>query len=469
MLIKKLNELFKDTNIQMISLVFIVPILFILLGEYATDHNAAFYKVTPHPYLVACIILSAYLGLQFSLILAPILSLQYLILLHYQTDYQAVETIITIEYLSLPLSFIILSAIVGEFKTRSVNKIILLKKDNQDKEELTESLIDKVNLITKESYEIKKQLVNKLDTTASIFTQVKGLNVINKDELFNNFLDIIHNQLSIQCASIYLINAKQDSLHLYKSRLDNSISNIPETYDIQLDIEDEVICKALEIKSLTSMKDVYNDKTLLNNTNAILACPILYNEKLYGLVIIYKMPFLQYTSRNFKIFDLYTQWLANSLSYALEFETMTRNSIFNQSLNIYTYKYIIDRIREEIEVSKRYNTLFTVVSYRIMNTNIRSDSHMAMLRKILASILNQITRKMDYIAEGETSNLFYSLVNMPKISELDDFLKRIKLSIDEVNNNQENNKKLDIEISFMSYSNQNNFDEIKGQMEVYNA
>lgn len=469
MLIEKFKNLKKDIDLQIILFAFMIPLLFLLIGKYSTETNSAFYGISPHPYLVISIILSAYYGLKFALILSPILSIQYLILLHYQTDYQAVETIITVKYLSLPLAIIILSALVGEFKTRSLDRVNLLKADNKDKEELTVNLIDKINLATKESYEIKKQLVNKLDTTTSIFSKVKGLNALNKDKLFDNFMEIINEQLSIKSSAIYLLNIKKDTLNLYKSSLDQKTSDIPASLDIINGIEDKIIKKAIESKSLVSIKDIYNDKELLKDFNSVLACPIQMKDTFYGIIIIYKMPFLQYSPSNFKLLELYCDWLANSLSHALEFETMTRNSIFNPTLNIYTNRYFLDRIKEELALAKRYKTQFAIISYRIINTNMTTDTHLARIRKLFTSILNHNTRKMDYIAEGETPDIFYSLINMTEKSQYKELLKRIIKSVNEINDDNTKDEILEIEISYVLYNNQNDFAELKKHMELYNA
>lgn len=467
---KAFKEYLLDNNMQMIFLLFFIPLLLIFLGMELTQGNTAFYNLSPHPYLVISILFSAYYGLQFSLLFAPILAIQYLILLHLQTDYQAVETIITIKYLSLPLSIVILSALVGEFKTRSKVRILQLAQDNQQKEELTSNLIDQINLVNKESFEIKKQLVNKLDTTASIFSAVKNLNTLNKDDLFENYLEVIADQLKVQSSAIYLTNNTKTHLYLYKTNFDDLIVDIPTIIDFDNPPHDALIVHSLETQKQSTLDNIYSDKELLGDFKAAIVTPLKLNEDLYGLIIVYKIPFLQYTPRNFKILSLYTEWLSTSLTHALEFETITKDSILNQTLNIYTHHYLIDRIQEEIALSERYNFNFTLISLRIKNSNLFSEVQLAKIRKLLASILTNNTRKIDCVAEGENKDNFYILLNRPEKEDIGQFLQRFFKQISTFYKDESSTKSyFQVEMAYAQHTNEKDMQEIINKMEVYRA
>lgn len=459
----------KDSDLQMIAAAFCIPLTLFLIGKFVPENNAAFYNISPHPYLFISIILSAYYGLQFSLFLAPVLSIQYLVLLHFQTDYQAIETIITIEFLSLPLSIIILSALVGEFKTRSKQKILHLREDNDEKENLTNNLINQINLISKESFEIKKQLVNKLDTTASIFSSVKKLNSLNKEDLIEDYLDILNDQLSVNFAAVYTLNSMKNGLELFKVSEYDDVIDIPTIIDLESHIDDIIVKNTVNTNKTTTLENVHSDKELLKDFHAVLATPIILDDDVYGYVIVYKIPFLQYTPRNFKIFELYTDWLANSLIHSLEFETMTRNSIFNQSLNIYTYKYLLDRIKEEIASCQRYNVSFALISFKIKKSNILNESQLQRIRKILSTILINNTRKVDCVSEGNIKDTFYTLVNMPDEKDVSDLVKRVHNNINEIKQENVLEDFLNLEISLVKYNNELNFEELVRNMDIMNA
>lgn len=139
---------------------------------------------------------------------------------------------------------------------------------------------------------------------------------------------------------------------------------------------------------------------------------------------------------------------------------MTRNSIFNQSLNIYTYKYLVDRIKEEIAVGQRYNVSFNLIAFRIKNSNILNDSQLLRVRKILSTILINNTRKVDCVSETNVKDTFYTLVNMPEEKDITDLISRFNKSINEIKEDNVLEKFLNIEVSSVKYTNEKSLDDL---------
>jgi hypothetical protein len=390
----------------------------------------ALYGMTPHPYLIIIVILSAYYGLQFSLGLTALMSGQYMLLLHLQTDYQEVETLITMHYLTFPISLFVIGTIIGEIRTRSQNTISSLNTTLTDKDSINTKLVNKINFLNQESSELKKQLVNKLDTTMSIFQMVQGLNTVDEDELYQNYMEILKNQTGIEAAAIYIMFDETS----YKCRYsieENELDKFPE-YQQKGSITDPLLSKCLQTKKIQTVRDITDEKRLLKDVNSVICSPIILDSKLIGYVNITKLPFLQYTPNTFKLISLYTDWLTQSLQHARSFKQLSAHSIVNHNLNTYTLRYFQERAKEEFDQAKRYDLPMSVLKIRLRNVDILEDRKVHFLLKSLAMILNKLSRTTDCIAESDDPNALYVIVSYARRDQVMAFLKRVNEELTEI-------------------------------------
>jgi hypothetical protein len=450
-----------NTKTQKIITYIIVPLGLLLIGYTTETKNLALFNVSPHPYLFLSIILSAYYGLRFSLILAPVLATQYMILLHLQTDYEAIESIFTLEYLSLPLTMIILSSIIGEFKTRSNIKLTELTQENEESDLLSTNLINKVKFLNKESFELKKQLVNKLDTTTSIFNTVKKLNILDQEKLEENYKNILLKQAHAEEVIIYKYNFESKS---YSSD-DNGI-HLEFTENT---VSDKIINNAIKTKKIATVEDIYSEKLHIETSDSLVAVPLIIDDVIHSIVSITKMPFLKYTPNNFSLIDLYSDWYVESIVHSNNFNELSSNSIFNSNLNIYTYNFFIERSLEEIDSAKRNKSDFTIISLDLINASQLSPTKLKHYRKIISTVIHSNTRKMDCITEGETKNLFYILVSSTKEEIINKIISKISKDIIFFSKNKKTKELFDIKFSTVSYTNEEDTKELLGNLVSYNV
>ena len=389
---------------QQLHVFLLLPPFLILLAKLMTPDNMAWFNISPHPYLFIAITLSAYYGLQFALFFSFTVSIQYMSLLHLQTDYQEIETLITLEYLSLPLTMIILSSLVGEFRTRSQNRLSQLESKDNENNKVTNSMLNKINMLNKESFELKKQLITKLDTASSIFNMVSKLNTVDINDIINAYTQILRSSLHVEGAIIYKLDPVRKAF-ISVATIDDETTNgkIP---DIQLDkIKDPVIDEAYQSKKLITIDHIYNEKELLSDNQTIMATPILILDEVFGLVRITQMPFLQYTPENFKLVDLFTKWMSQNLTHALEYQNVTKQSIMNTNLNIFTHNYYAQRLQEEYEQAVRFKNHFTLIRCNLKNIP-TNDIKLSHIRKVISQIIRKFSRVMDCVCEGDSNSSF---------------------------------------------------------------
>lgn len=384
---------------------FLIAILVLVASGFIfSSENIAFYKVAPHPYIVASIVLSSLYGFLFAFNFSVTLSLVYLSLLHFQTDYKSVDTILNLDYLTLPILMILISVVLGELKTRSILHIRSVEKDLNESGTSNDVLLKKVKDLSASNYDLKKKLLNKLDTFKSVLSLTRGFQSLKYPELIDFYFDTTQSEVNARSAGFYHLN--EDGISLSLIRFSGS-RQLPEK--ISLDrLDDDLIQLSLDSRGTVSIRDLYrsNDSTLAREGQSLLCSPTYLNDELFGIMVIYDLPFLDYVPSNFALLEILTHWFERSIAYAYKFSLLTTNSIFNNQLEVYTYQYFREKVIEDFEAAKRYKIESFILTVTIDSAVQQSDAN----RKLVAQVLKTNTRKTDIITEGLNENTFCLLV-----------------------------------------------------------
>lgn len=372
-------------------------------GFIFSPENIAFFKVSPHPYIVASIVLSSFYGFSFAINFSIVSSAIYLLLVHYQVDYQRIDSVFTLDYLSLPILMVLISVVLGELKTRSILYIRSIEKELDESNTSSEVLLQKVKALSADNYDLKKKLLNKLDTFKSVMSLTRGFQSLKSHELIDFYFESVQNEVNARVAGFYLLSADTNSFSLVKS-----IGNrqLRKSFSAESP-EDELIKLCLDTCGTVSIRDLYQSTDYIpaDKDQSLLCSPVYLNEELYGVIVIYDLPFLDYVPSNFALLEILTQWLERSLAYAHKFSLLTTNSIFNNQLEVYTYQYFKEKLIEDYEAAKRYK-----IEHYLLTVVIESEDLSDIVRKFVAQVLKTNTRKTDVVTEGIDSSSFCVLV-----------------------------------------------------------
>lgn len=373
-------------------------------GFIFSPQNIAFFKVTPHPYIVASIVLSSFYGFSFAINFSVVAIAVYMGLIHFQTDFQNVDTIFSLDYLTLPILMILISVILGELKTRSVLYIRTTEGELRESSKSSDVLLKKVKDLSADNYDLKKKLLNKLDTFKSVMSLTRGFQSLKSHELIDFYFDSVQNEVNARIAGFYQIDDIGDSLKLVKS---NGSRKLRDTILVESP-GDELIQLSFDTRGTVSIRDLYQSTNYIprDKEQSLLCSPIYLNEDLYGIMVIYDVPFLDYVPSNFALLEILTQWFERSIAYAHKFSLLTTNSIFNNQLEVYTYQYFKEKIIEDYEAAKRYKIEHFLLTIEINNALDKNDT----IRKFVAQVLKANTRKTDVVTEGADDKAFCLLV-----------------------------------------------------------
>lgn len=376
-------------------------VILVVVDVYAIPESFAFMDLNPNPYLVLSVVLAAFYGLRVALVSSLAASVVYLFSVHLNLNYQVVETLFDFEYLSIPILLTVISVIIGELKQRSLNHIQNLEVALDDQKKIQQHLSGKESTQEKEIAELKKRLVSKLDTARSFYDVATSFQSIEEDTLLENFQKALVRLFKTKEVSVYRVLEEKSTLQLWHG-----------SEELAFEGMDALTKESLRTKKQTSLQDVYSLKMYTHGKNeTLLAIPIMVNGRIEFLARISGISFLDYIPSNFKISELYTEWLGSSLVYGRNYLNSMKSNVWNDQLQVYQHRYFEERISEEFNRSKAYMLPLTLIKFTIDSLDGLPGSRVHAIKKILSGLLSHSIRKLDYITEGKGDNEF--LVVLP--------------------------------------------------------
>ncbi len=400
------------------SLIILVSIDFFLVKE-----SFAYLPYNPNPYLILSVLISAVYGLRVSIVASGSCSLVYLLTLHFNLNYEEVETLFDFQYLSTPLVLSMTSLVLGELRQHSTNKLKLLDLDVLDTAKIQEHLKAKDIVQVKEINELKKRLVSRLETVRSFHDIATSFQSVDESILLQNFIDAISKLFKTNSIQVYIVKELEQSVYQWQGVLNIQFKNL-----------DSLSQEALRLKKQSTLEDVYS----LNNFNqsqdfSLMAIPLILEGKIEFLVQIKNIPFLDYIPSNFKISDLYTKWVSSSLVYARNYQNSMKNNIWNDQLQVYQHNYFRDRINEEFNRSKAYMLPLSLLKVKVDTFDGISVSKSMTIRKIICGLLVKSIRKLDYITEGKDQSEYFVVFPIFDAQSVQETWKKIETEFYKLN------------------------------------
>lgn len=373
-------------NLRSNTLSLLVCVLILIAVDvYLIPNDFAFMEIRPNPYLVLSIIFASLYGLSMSFIASLLTGGAYLVSVHMNLNYEEVESLIDMAYLSTPISILALSVILGELSDRRQRRIRSLQKELSDLGKMEELTRKKTSEQGKEITELRKRLVSRLDTTRSLFETARSFHSLEEEELLAN--------LKLALQKLYKTSAVE--------LIDVSETRIPELGSLSR--------KAIRLRQQVTLVDLLKEKDLAGSVS--LALPIILDEEVEYLVEVSEIPFLEYIPSNFRISEIYGQWIASSLGFGRRYRRSERQSIWNEELKVHRYHYFEERIGEEFSRSRTYMLPLSILRVKLTHDEGVPPSKFFVIQKLFTGVASRGIRKLDFISEGSSPGEF--LVVMP--------------------------------------------------------
>lgn len=421
----KVNKKILSDIVIYLSLVILMLVYAFVMDRY----NLALFGYEPHPLLLITVVLSAYRGLLFAILGSVASSIVYLSLLHLQVDYEKVETILSWSYFSLPSSILFLSIFVGMIRqtTHDRYKQMLKQREEEiDKVLKLEGIKKKIEI---ENRELKERLVTRQNSIENLYQVSSKMSEVDKDILVEGFLEVLEDYCHVKKSCIYSLSTSELlAFRGFEVLPPKSIKSGWEN-GIQL---------YRKSKNPISIMDLENNKLSTGDIDS----PLLYqgledkDGNLWGILLIFDIPFLKYIPSTFKMINVYSRWVSQSFIRISNINKLEDSLLVDTELNIFKRQYYLDRLEEEIEQAKAQNLDFSILKLYFSNWSSLSPGKQKIAYKLLIENSRLFTKKMDIISKGEKAGEVEIIVIGQKkraielIKKINDELKKYNIDRD---------------------------------------
>lgn len=369
--------------VEIIIINFIVYYIFVHILSVKEE----FLSLNLHPLILVVLIISLRYGMVYGIITATFSSLIYLYV-YYLLGRDLYILFVDFMYYKFLLMFYLTAIIIGKFKDKYRNEKIKLNNRIVELEQYYKKVKEENKNYEMMHKELKHQVIGAEHSLLSLYDIAKSLQTLDPEDVFTKVIGVYTKFINAEEISIYT-REKNDLLRL-KIRYGN-IENDKSSIDINDVYDYRPVIK--EKRAVKRTKNSHNDFS-------IFTAPVLDEKgEVIAVISIDSIAFERVTDYNFTLFKVITDWVNQSLNYAIEYAKNSEDSKYQRS-NIVSYKKFtsLDSIHKE-----RYSSFkleYCKLSYRLSG----EDSEQ------LKEMVSKKIRRVDYVSyDREKDKLFVLL------------------------------------------------------------
>lgn len=252
-----------------------------------------------------------------------------------------------------------------ELRSKSADYELL----DEEKEEL--SVISKENVLVKNEYE--KRLLSTKNSLPKLYSIISKISVLQPDRIFMEVLNVIAEMLETDTVSVYMTKKGSPYLRLITSLNEKSIYkgkswNLTDTQNIQ-----EAIMAGRVFEG-----DRFKEEP-------VLVAPIMDNQVCIAVIVINDIPFARQTLYQVNLLRTLTVLISESVSKAIQYETMIRESRFYENTEILKQEEFSKIL--QIETEKQHQNIAQMCVLKCI-----SKEPLSVISKRIESILRNTDR-----------------------------------------------------------------------------
>jgi polysaccharide biosynthesis protein PelD len=379
--------------------IFIFYALISVANWFLFPHMLGFLDVDPHPFWLGILLFGFRYGVAAGFTSGLFSTMLFLSASWLSGERYRFEEL---NFYILPSFFIIFGMLIGSFTARNRAEINALKGDKERIQSNMDLLHEEVQTLEEVNRGLEKRIVTRMSTLITLYEGARRLEVVHLEDLFPSIVQFIAKTLGAEEAALYLKDEKG-------WKLNNKYGWKEFQRRPTLIKHNEGLTGiAGASQKIVSIRDYVGSKDKVGNLpeymgDSVLAGPLLSGEKgdLIGVVSIQKIPFYSLNSASINLFNFLLNWASRSVGHARYIEKLREQEIIDPDLNVYSYKYFQNRLKQEFLRSKTYALPLSVGVVEMPQLEfIKRDKQMvAML--FLSRLLKESCRDMDVVARSE--------------------------------------------------------------------
>ena len=253
-------------------------------------------------------------------------------------------------------------------RQHKMDKIMVRYRKGSEKR----SLLTRVSKAQQEIIKELEERVTRLKTSPTImFDQIREIDCLDSTQGLSRLLSSISHFTEADALSLWVYNSTENGLTLRMRQGEPDEEDKREKLDLQDSIEGWVF-RNNKLFSMRMILD-YENLEKLNTHNCIICCPVVIDNKTWGVISIESLPFIKYSEYTENIIQILVSLAQPALKKALDFEALLMGEEHNEDTGLpqFTQLYrILDQQR--FDESAGFNSC-SLILFEFMNFNELSE------------------------------------------------------------------------------------------------
>jgi hypothetical protein len=377
---------------------------FMLIVDVFLGSGNRFFDVTPHPFFVIVVLISAQYGSSEGLTSALFASLVLLVgnLPEKTMEMDSYDYLLMVTH--LPIMWIITALILGELRQRQIRERKKLRDAYEDALKREDQITDAYERLDVMRKDLEVQIASQMNSSLAVYKGALALERLNAKEIVSNIGDFVQQVIRAERFSVFLLRDNQ----LEAAITQNWDEDVPfaRRYDANAPLYSAVVGER-------RMVTVFNqdDERLLNKEGYV-ACPILNPEtrQVLGMFKIETCEFRDLNMAYLETVRLLCEWIGLSYANARRYEVAESESLVNPSLRMLSSSYYRRQADYLVSLGKRAGFDVTQVTFRLEGAETMPRKEREAVARTLSEAVRQSLRTIDQAFDRNQQGTEFTLL-----------------------------------------------------------
>lgn len=268
----------------------------------------------------------------------------------------------------LSLVLIYLGGTLRNIRQHKLEKIMARYRKGSEKK----TLLTRISRAQQEIIKELEERVTRQRTSPDIlFDQIKEIDCLDSSQSLSRLLNSIAHFTGAEAISLWVYDGTENCLKLRMQRGEEKSQEKKESLGLKDSIEGWVF-RNNKLFTIRMVLD-YENLEKLNSENCILCCPVVVDNKTWGVISLDSLPFIKYSEYTENIIQIIISLAQPALKKALDFEALLLGEEHNENTGLpqFTQLYrILDQQR--FDESAGFNSC-SLILFEFMNFKALSD------------------------------------------------------------------------------------------------
>lgn len=256
--------------------------------------------------------------------------------------------------------------------------------------------------------ELQSRIEEQAVSVEAMYTMSRRMSSTEPTDMFQALLQILHADLHVTRASVYL---RVDAEFVLAASLDRGV--VPSPFDERLDGETGLPALALRLQRRISLFDPEAEAVPAEARRGVVACgPVWEGKRIEAIVVIQDLPLLELTPAALSRLDALLGWASEVRSRLARLTENADPDYFDRRIGVYRFPYLLETLGRELQRARRHGHPLRVLRVRIQSYSEIPPGSLNAARECVSRALFAYLREGDTIGASSQDDSFLVILPM---------------------------------------------------------